>query len=83
MYVNRNVVGFRVRFKTLDKYVRRYKEAAVWYERLGMLGGIMGMLLGISIITGIDFLLFVFDYLCIGWREWFRDGYPSKKNRNY
>ena len=63
-------------FPSLPCQVVRYKEAVLWYERLGMLGGIMGMLLGISIITGLDFLFFVFDYLYVGWKEWWS---PTRK----
>ena len=42
-----------------------YKGAVPWYERLSMLGGTMGLLLGFSVITGFELLFFVFDYLYI------------------
>ena len=64
-YINENIIGFRIGFKNLDKHVRRYKEAVPWYERVSMLGGIMGLLLGFSAITGFELLFFVFDYMYI------------------
>ena len=64
-YINQNIVGFRIGFLSLEKQVRRYKEAVPWYERISMLGGMMGLLLGFSVITGFEFLFFLFDYLYI------------------
>ena len=43
--------------------VRTHREAVPWYERLSMLGGMMGLLLGFSAVTGFEILLFLFDYL--------------------
>ena len=64
-YINLNIVGFRIGFKSLEKQIRRYKEAVPWYERISMLGGIMGLLLGFSVITGFELLFFLFDYLYV------------------
>ena len=64
-YVNHNIVGFRIGFSTLEKQIQTYKEAVPWYERISMLGGIMGLLLGFSVITGFELLFFLFDYLYI------------------
>ena len=50
--INEDIIGFRIGYKTLEKQIRVYKEAVPWYERLSMLGGIMGLLLGFSVITG-------------------------------
>ena len=64
-YVNLNIVGFRIGFKTLENQIHIYKEAVPWYERISMLGGIMGLLLGFSVVTGFELLFFLFDYLYI------------------
>ena len=62
-FINRNIVGFRIGFKTLEQQYRVYKEAVPWYERISMLGGMMGLLLGFSVITGFELLFFLFDYI--------------------
>ena len=64
-YVNENIVGFRIGFRSLEKQMRTYKEAVPWYERISMLGGIMGLLLGFSVVTGFELLFFLFDYIYI------------------
>lgn len=64
-YINQNIVAFRIGFKSLEKQVRTYKEAVPWHERISMLGGLMGLLLGFSVITGFELLFFLFDYLFI------------------
>ena len=51
--------------KTLENQIRVYKEAVPWYERISMLGGIMGLMLGFSAVTGFELLFFLFDYLYI------------------
>ena len=55
-YINQNIVGFRIGFLSLEKQVRMYEEAVPWYERMSMLGGMMGLLLGFSVITGFQIL---------------------------
>ena len=64
-YINENIIGFRIGFKTLEKQIHAYKEAVPWYERISMLGGMMGLLLGFSVITGFELIFFLFDYLYI------------------
>ena len=76
-YINQNIVGFRIGFKSLEKQIQSYKEAVPWYERLSMLGGMMGLLLGFSVITGFELIFFLFDYLYITIKERCTQGYIS------
>ena len=62
-YIQRNIVGFRIGFKSLEKQIRMYKEAVPWHQRISMLGGMMSLLLGFSAITGFELLFFLFDYV--------------------
>ena len=64
-YIRRNIVGFRIGFQNLEKQRKIYKEAVPWHQRISMLGGMMGLLLGFSVITGFELLFFLFDYLYI------------------
>ena len=62
-YIHKNIVGFRVGFKSHTVETRTHIESVPWYDRLSMLGGTMGLFLGFSVMTVFEFIFFLFDYI--------------------
>lgn len=64
-YAKENIVGFRIGFRTLEKQLRNYVQAMPWFERISLLGGTIGLLMGLSLTTCFEFFFFCVDYSII------------------
>ena len=57
-----NIVAVRVAMNSLAITEVTYRVAVPWFDRLSLLGGTMGLLLGFSILSAVEFVFFVCDY---------------------
>jgi len=58
-----NIVSFRIGFKSLEKQIKKYVQAMPWFERISLLGGTVGLLLGLSLTTAFEVIFFTVDYI--------------------
>jgi len=61
-HAKQNIVSFRIGFKSLDKQVKKYVQSMPWFERISLLGGTVGLLLGLSLTTMFEVIFVAVDY---------------------
>uniref|UniRef100_A0A7M5V1H7 Uncharacterized protein n=2 Tax=Clytia hemisphaerica TaxID=252671 RepID=A0A7M5V1H7_9CNID len=66
-YLRKNVIGLFITFEDSSIISKHTSQAVSWTDLLSSIGGSIGLCLGFSLITGFEFLFFIFDYMLVPW----------------
>ncbi|XP_066927258.1 acid-sensing ion channel 2-like [Clytia hemisphaerica] len=67
-YIRKNIVCIHVSFHDYSALVEIALPAVTWTTLFGSIGGSIGLCLGFSLITGFEFLFFIYDYITMPWK---------------